>query len=124
MVTVTVDGTETNPTSVTVEVERVVAKIEEMTEDYSFTVKNTTSDVVEFQKVALINGNTKFYPIMKVRGNADNGANDYVEDPNFDNQNETTVADFYSKEFRAETFEDAENEYVKALVSESKATEE
>lgn len=123
MVTVIVNGTETSPTNVTVEVERVVAKIEEMTKSYSFKVTNTNNDVVEFQKVSLINGNTKFYPIMKVRDNADDDANDYVEDPNFESQSETTVADFYSKEFRAETFNDKNNEYVKALVSEKQSTE-
>ena len=122
MVTVNVDGTETNPTSVTVSVERVVAKIEDMTENYSIKVKdNQSNDVVEFQKVALINGNTKFYPIMKVKENTGTSNNDYVEDPNFMGQSEITVDDFYSKEFNADTFNDNASDYVKTLSSETSA---
>ena len=122
MVTVNVDGTETNPTSVTVSVERVVAKIEDMTENYSIKVKdNQSNDVVEFQKVALINGNTKFYPIMKVKENTVTSNNDYVEDPNFMGQSEITVDDFYSKEFNADTFNDNASDYVKTLSSETSA---
>ena len=121
MVSVTVDGTETNPTNVTVEVERVVAKIEDMTTNYEIEVKdNSNNDVVVFQKVALINGNTKFYPIMKVKDNVEDDANDYVQDPNFEGQSDQTVADFYSKEFTAKTFDNV-GDNVKALSSEENA---
>ena len=118
MVSVIADGTETNPTSVTVEVERVVAKIEDTTNNYEFSIANTNGDKVVFQKVALINGNTKFYPVMKVRENEKDKTNDYVEDPNFENQNEKTVNDFYSKVFTESTFNDTDNKYVKPLSSE------
>lgn len=118
MVSVIVDGTETNPTSVTVEVERVVAKIEDTTSNYEFDIENTQGDQVVFQKVALINGNTKFFPVMKVRKNDNDNTNDYVEDPNFENQGEGTVNDFYSREFAENTFTDADNKYVKPLSSE------
>ena len=118
MVSVIVDGTETNPTSVTVEVERVVAKIEDTTNNYEFSIANTNGDKVVFQKVALINGNTKLYPVMMVRENEKDKTHDYVEDPNFENQNEKTVNDFYSKVFTESTFNDTDNKYVKPLSSE------
>ncbi|EJW90675.1 hypothetical protein EVA_21220 [gut metagenome] len=98
-VTVDVTGTQTNPTAVTVAVERVVAKIEDKSTEYTWNVTNRTGDQVHFTEVALINGNTKFYPIMQVRANADATGNDYVVDPNFEKQNAETVNDFYSKTF-------------------------
>lgn len=105
---VDVKGNLATPTTVTVPVERAVAKIKEITPDYKIAVvtdkesMTPTGDFVHFEKMALINGNTKFFPIKKIRqsGVQHNGTdNDYVVDPNFDENKEATKADFYSKDF-------------------------
>ncbi|EJW96804.1 hypothetical protein, secreted [gut metagenome] len=101
LVSVNVTGTQTHPTPVTVEVERVVAKIEDQSTTYNFTVEGHAGDQVHFTDVALINGNTKFYPIKKVRANVAAPTNDYIVDPNFESQSDATAADFYSKAFDA-----------------------
>lgn len=89
-----VQGTEQHPTTVVVPVERVVAKVDEVSTELVKTVEKT-GDQVTFTDVALINGNRKFYPIKKVRANGDN---DYIVDPNFDTNSKEMVRDdnFYS----------------------------
>lgn len=126
LVSVDVQGTKNNPTSVTVQVERSVAKIEEMTTNYDFTVKNTQDqDHVVFKNVVLMNGNRKFYPIMQIQQNTDNQSNDYVKDPNFNNN--TTEGNFiknnfYSTEFTVGSFTPGDqNKLAQALSSEEKA---
>lgn len=125
LVEVDVQGTKNNPTSVTVEVERSVAKIEDVTTNYEFTVKNTQNDKVVFQNVVLMNGNKKFFPIMQIQQNAENQSNDYVKDPNFDNNTDkgNFISDnFYSAEFTAGSFtSNDQNKYTQALSSEEKA---
>lgn len=106
---VNVQGNLATPTTVTVPVERAVAKLKEITNDYKKAVvtdkdrpaETATGDFVHFEELALINGNTKFYPIKKIRKN--DGVNDYVVDPNFEGQSEATKADFYSKDFTPNT---------------------
>lgn len=110
---VNVNGTKAQPTKVEVPVERILAKIEEISEKLSFDVIGekgiVTGDKVEFTDVALINGNTKFYPIKHVRAqhanNIHNGKvpdanNDYIVDPNFEKE-KTVIGDFYAREFTA-----------------------
>lgn len=126
LVSVDVQGTKNNPTSVTVEVERSVAKIEEMTPNYDFIVKNTQEqDHVVFQHVVLMNGNKKFFPIMQIQQNAENQSNDYVKDPNFDNNTDKEnfiAANFYSTEFTTGSFtSNDQNKYTQALSSDEKA---
>ncbi len=105
---VKVEGTKTNPTSVRIAVERVVAKILDETSDYTKTVTGT-SDKVVFQTVALINGNKQFFPIKNIRQSSESttGTNDYVVDPNFDNNEKTmTFADhFYAYDWSTPGFE-------------------
>ncbi|WP_290539968.1 Mfa1 family fimbria major subunit [Alistipes sp.] len=104
---VDVQGNLATPTTVTVPVERAVAKLKEVSADYKKAVvtdKNKpeatkTGDFVHFEHLALINGNTKFFPIKKNR--QVDGSNDYVVDPNFEGQNMGDHADFYSKNFAA-----------------------
>ena len=120
-VAVDVQGTKNNPTSVTVSVERVVAKMEDQTANYSIKV-NGKEDVVHFEKVALINGNTKFFPIKKIREQGDR-TNDYVVDPNFEKQTEETINDFYSNKFEnAFNVQNGENIVAKDLSTENRAS--
>lgn len=98
-VAVNVTGSKAAPTHVTIEVERAVAKIEDKTADYTKQVTKREGDKVHFEKVALINGNTKFYPIKMIRTQGDM-TNDYVVDPNFVKQIPSTVNDFYSRDFK------------------------
>lgn len=98
-VAVNVTGSKAAPTHVTIEVERAVAKIEDKTADYTKSVTKREGDKVHFEKVALINGNTKFYPIKMIREQGDL-TNDYVVDPNFVNQTPATVNEFYSRDFK------------------------
>lgn len=119
-VAVDVQGTKNNPTSVTVSVERVVAKMEDQTANYS--IKVNEEDVVHFEKVALINGNTKFFPIKKIREQGDR-TNDYVVDPNFEKQTEETINDFYSNKFEnAFNVQNGENIVAKDLSTENRAS--
>ncbi len=88
-----VQGTKQHPTTVVVPVERAVAKVDEVSTELVKTVEKT-GDQVTFTEVALVNGNKKFFPIKKVRAN---GNNDYIVDPNFDNNAQEMVdANFYS----------------------------
>ena len=120
-VAVDVQGTKNNPTSVTVSVERVVVKMEDQTASYSIKV-NGKEDVVHFEKVALINGNTKFFPIKKIREQGDR-TNDYVVDPNFEKQTEETINDFYSNKFEnAFNVQNGENIVAKDLSTENRAS--
>lgn len=89
---VDVKGTKENPTLVTIPVERAVAKIMDVSQKYEFTV-GETSDKVTFTDFALVNANTKFYPIKSIRDSKESN-NDYVVDPNFDADGQN-VADFY-----------------------------
>lgn len=82
---VEVQGTKTNPTPVTIPVERIVAKIVDKTENYTKDVTETEGDQVTFTKVALINGNKHFFPVKKLRASSVD-TNDYVVDPNFEGQ--------------------------------------
>lgn len=103
---VNIIGTKQNPTTVIIPVERVVAKLEEITADYDKSIvkiaadgKTTeeTGDRVKFTHVALINGNKSFYPIKQVRANNDN---DYIVDTNFTgNTKENASTNFYSNHF-------------------------
>lgn len=120
-VAVDVQGTKNNPTSVTVSVERVVAKMEDKTANYSIKV-NRKEDIVHFEKVALINGNTKFFPIKKIREQGDR-TNDYVVDPNFEQQTEKTINDFYSNKFEdAFNAQNGEGIVTKDLSTENRAS--
>lgn len=95
---VEVQGTKENPTSVIVPVERAVAKIVDVTANYELAVGDgSTGDKVIFSQVALINGNTKFFPIKSIRASGAAG-NDYVVDPNFTNTADY-VNDFYARAF-------------------------
>lgn len=127
---VTGSHTKENPASVTIPVERVVAKIEDVTTTYEITVKEgnkvesptaigNPGDIVTFNKVALINGNKKFYPIKKIRQQGDN-TNDYVVDPNFVDQTENTKNDFYANTFNAASFENT-NDLIKDLKTDNRA---
>lgn len=97
---VDVQGTATNPTTVTIPVERAVAKITDVTTNYTITVTNS-GDQVRFDAVALVNGNTKFFPIKNIRPSGVDD-NDYIVDPNFSGQNDGTRSDFYFHSFAGE----------------------
>ncbi len=100
---VNITGTKANPTSVVIPVERSVAKLEEKTAkehgSLIFNLQNKNSnqqDKVEFKKVALVNANTKFFPVKNLAAvngtdtntqyTTENEAKIYVIDPNFANQ--------------------------------------
>lgn len=113
---VNVDGKLATPTTVTVPVERVVAKLTEQTTGLTIQVKDAseqlTGDEVTFTHVALVNGNTKFFPIKNIRP-SDDPLVDYVVDPNFSGQwpdpKDPLTAktdDFYAKAFVTTPSED------------------
>lgn len=116
-VAVNVQGNMVTPTTVVVPVERIVAKIQEQTTMKDIIV-GETKDKVRFTDVALVNGNSKFFPVKKVRFSGESSIN-YVVDPNFENQwpepkddvNTALTADFYARNF-AQTV-DTEFDYVK-----------
>lgn len=97
-IAVDVQGTKDNPTTVVIPVERAVAKISDVSTTYDLAVTGVTTDHVVFTDIALINGNTKFYPIKKIRTSDASNTNDYVVDPNF-TANTDYVNDFYCKTF-------------------------
>lgn len=97
-IAVDVQGTKDNPTTVIIPVERVVAKISDVSTSYDLAVKDLAADHVVFTDIALINGNTKFYPVKKIRTSDASNTNDYVVDPNF-TATPAYVNDFYSKVF-------------------------
>lgn len=93
---VNIIGTKQNPTTVIIPVERVVAKLDEVSTELNKTVIGT-SDKVTFTHVALINGNKSFFPIKQVRAN---GINDYIVDNNFaDNETGNVEDKFYDTKF-------------------------
>lgn len=97
-VAVNVTGTVTNPTTVIIPVERAVAKMVDITNDYTKEIGDT-GDKVKFTHVALINGNTQFFPIKNIRDSEEEG-NDYVVDPNFNTKEvDYGVEAFYSRNF-------------------------
>lgn len=115
-VAVDVQGNMVTPTTVVVPVERIVAKIQEQTTMKDINV-GETKDKVRFTNVALVNGNSKFFPVKKVRFSGESDIN-YVVDPNFENQwpdkddkESALTADFYARNF-AQTEEGA-FDYVK-----------
>lgn len=114
-VAVNVTGTKTNPTPVTIPVERAVAKITDVSGEYTKTVTGGT-DKVTFTAVALVNGNTRFFPIKKIRASGEPG-NDYVVDPNFTNS-EVLPTDFYFKAFSGESADITDTDW-KTLNSET-----
>lgn len=118
---VDVQGTKEHPTNVTIPVERAVAKIQDVTNNnnYEFNVEvdgTPNGEKVTFTDVALINGNTKFYPIKNIRNSNTEGKNDYVVDPNF-SETEQKVADFYSKIFKVTETETKTDVEFKSLTS-------
>ncbi len=103
-VAVNVQGNMVTPTTVVVPVERIVAKLQDQTTSKDITVENS-NDKVNFVAVALVNGNSKFFPVKKVRPSGE-PLNDYIVDPNFSDQAASgdTAAktdDFYAKDFSA-----------------------
>ena len=113
-VAVNVTGTKTNPTPVTIPVERAVAKITDVSTEYTKTVTGGI-DKVTFTKVALVNGNTKFFPIKSIRDSKVSG-NDYVVDPNFNSP--VAGTDFYFKMFSGDEADITEDDW-KTLNSET-----
>lgn len=116
---VDVQGTKEHPTNVTIPVERAVAKIQDVTNSYDFEVKvdgTANGEKVTFTDVALINGNTKFFPIKNIRNSNTEGKNDYVVDPNF-SETEQKVVDFYSKIFKVTETETKIDVEFKSLTS-------
>lgn len=103
---VNVTGSKEYPTVVTIPVERVLAKIEDKTENYTKIVTGTNGDEVTFTKVALINGNSKFFPIKKLRKSNDD-ANDYVVDPNFVNNSSNTLSEEFINRSSTAFFDDS-----------------
>lgn len=116
---VNITGTKANPTSVIIPVERSVAKLAEMTAknhgNLSFSLQNKDSkrnDKVDFQKVALVNANTKFFFVKNLASidgkdmqyTTNNESNIYVIDPNFANQNSNE--DFLFTQFETSTTTD------------------
>lgn len=119
-VEVTAKNGKNNPAVIQVAVERVVAKIEDTSKSYEFTLEGGSGDKVTFTEVALINGNTKFFPIMQIKGNqAGGGKNDYVVDPNFEGQTPETNKDFYANDFTS--FPVADGKLAKSLSTETPA---
>lgn len=107
-VAVNVTGNKTTPTTVVVPVERVVAKIVEITETISPDIDDKSGDKVHFEAFALVNGNTTFYPIKHVRaqvaenipsGQQPDVNNDYIVDPNFDGTPTLKDPQFYANDF-------------------------
>lgn len=105
-VNVNIQGTRQNPTTVVIPVERVVAKLDEVTPNYEIPVDGKKEDKVLFTDMTLINGNKAFYPVKMVR---ENGNNDYIVDPNFSGNSSTIVdTEFYSSKFLDESKENKE----------------
>lgn len=132
-VSVDVKGSKEKPTTVTIPVERSVAKIVEETADYDKVVVGTEDDHVVFQEVTLVNANTKFYPVKQVRPISStissNGVTDYTKDeknyyivdPNFEKQN-NNVADFLYNKFKPTTNNPLSIFNIKKLTTTSRAT--
>ena len=119
-VEVTAKNGKNNPAVIQVAVERVVAKIEDTSKSYEFAIEGGSGDKVTFTDVALINGNTKFFPIMQIKGNQAGGdKNDYVVDPNFEGQTEATKQDFYANSFTS--FPVVDGKLAKSLSTEPRA---
>lgn len=120
VVDVKADNGKNNPAVIQVAVERVVAKIEDNSMKYDLNIEGESGDTVTFTEVALINGNTKFFPIMQVQNNKDgNGQNDYVVDPNFSNQSADTGKEFYANSFTS--FPTVDGTLVKSLSKDKRA---
>lgn len=118
-VAVDVQGTKARPTSVTVPIERAVAKIEDRTNSYTFDVIGSDiqwpnkKDQVIFTEMTLVNGNTKIFLVKQIRpinstpATTEDFRTDeskfYVVDPNFEKQSD-------SKDFMFNKFQWSETE--------------
>ncbi|ADV42742.1 Mfa1 family fimbria major subunit [Bacteroides helcogenes] len=93
---VNVNGTSMNPTELTINVERSLAKVMITTPATDMSVTADANAAIEFIAFKEVTLNKSYFPIKKLTANGINTTNDYIVDPNFDNNTPNNAAANFS----------------------------